>query len=545
MADFENKKANWVRNAVVYHIYPRSFKDTNGDGIGDLNGIIEKLDYLNDGTEKSLGVNAIWMSPVYKSPMADFGYDVSDYYKIDPIFGDWEIFEKLVKEIHRRGMKIIMDFVPNHTSSEHPWFIESKSSRDNPKRDWYIWRDPKPDGSPPTNWLSVFGGPAWTYNEKTKQYYLHSYLPEQPDLNWRNKEVGEGMLDVLKFWLKHGVDGFRTDAVSHLFEDEEFRDDPPNPNYVSGKDNPYNSFLHTYSQAYSQGKEETFDVVNSMCNVLGAYENKFLLSEVYADLAGLMKFYKACTNKIHAPFNFNLISLPWDAEVYRKFIDDFESLLGPDDEPNYVLGNHDQSRVSSRLGELRARLMAILIFTLRGMPFIYYGDEIGMEDVKIPPEKILDPSEKRVPGFGLGRDPERTPMQWNSGNYAGFSDVEPWLPIGEKFRTYNVESELADPKSILNLYRRLIHFRKNSSALLKGSCSSLNLEQKDIFAFIREFSGEKILVLLNFSDKERLMSLNFKKAKIICSSYNDKERDEDIDLEKFSLRSNEGYVIKL
>ncbi|PIR87565.1 MAG: alpha-amylase, partial [Candidatus Harrisonbacteria bacterium CG10_big_fil_rev_8_21_14_0_10_45_28] len=286
---------NWSRRAVVYQIYPRSFKDTDGDGIGDLKGIIEKLDYLNYGTDGSLGITAIWLNPIYKSPMKDFGYDISDYRDIDPIFGDLGIFDRLVAEAHKRGIKIIMDFVPNHTSSEHPWFQESKRAKDNSKRDWYIWRDPKTDGSPPNNWLSIFGGSAWTRDEKTGQYYMHSFLPDQPDLNWRNKDVRDEMADVLRFWLKRGVDGFRTDAMYHLIKDDEFRDDPPNPNYDALRDEPYNAFLHVYSQ----GRPELTETANTLCNVLGEHSDDiYMVSEAYLGLPQMMEFYKACDNSL-------------------------------------------------------------------------------------------------------------------------------------------------------------------------------------------------------------------------------------------------------
>lgn len=535
----KKQKLNWASRAVVYQIYPRSFKDSNGDGVGDLDGIIEKLDYLNDGTDKSLGINAIWLSPIYKPPMVDFGYDVSDFYDIDPIFGTLEIFGKFVFEAHRRGIKVLMDFVPNHTSSQHSWFLEFSSSRNNPKRDWYIWRDPKPDGSPPNNWLSVFGGSAWTFDEKTQQYYLHSFLAEQPDLNWRNQGVRDEMTRVMKFWLNRGVDGFRTDAIYYLIKDNEFRDDPINPNYIPGKDGPYNTLLHTYSQ----GRPEIFDTTNTLCEVLGKYENKFMVSEVYLGLPDMAKMYKACANKLHAPFNFNLMSIPWNADEFKKFIDAFEGSLTPDDVPNYVLGNHDKPRLASRLGRQQARVAAMLLLTLRGMPIIYYGDELGMEDVSIPAEKQKDPWGKLTPGFQLGRDPERTPMQWNSRPYAGFSDIEPWLPVAEDYKEYNVETESAAPHSTFNLYRKLIHLRKDSLAIQQGSYHSLDIDNNNIFGFVRESGKEKFLILLNFSNAHQTVRIPKNgKAKVICNTYLDIKRGKKVALENISLRPHEGYV---
>ena len=473
----------------MYQIYPRSFKDSNNDGTGDLEGILQKLDYLNDGTENSLGIGAIWLSPIYKSPMADFGYDVSNYQEIDPIFGNMETFEKLVNEAHNRGIKVLMDFVPNHTSSRHNWFQESKSSKDNPKRDWYIWKDPKEGGGPPNNWLSVFGGPAWTLDETTGQYYQHSFLPEQPDLNWRNPQVRDEMMKILEFWLHKGVDGFRTDAVYYMFKDPEFKDDPYNPQYREGIDTPYDQLLHTNSR----GHEEILDNVNAMCNLIGGHqehENTFIISEVYIDLPEMKKFYAACENNKHAPFNFALIGLPWSARVFKKHIDDFESTLTSEDWPNYAVGNHDQPRLVSRYGSEHARIIAMLLLTLRGMPFIYYGDEIGMEDVHIPPHRIQDPFGKKEGGYT--RDPQRTPMQWTPGEYAGFAQVEPWLPVMKNHQETNVETQLEDRSSLLSLYKKLIHLRKDSPALLSGEYKSIDANNENVYAFTRVWCARKL-----------------------------------------------------
>ena len=551
---------NWSRRVVVYQIYPRSFKDSNGDGVGDLQGIIDKLDYLNDGTEKSLGVEAIWLSPVYKSPMVDFGYDVSDYKSIDPIFGDLETFDKLIAGAHKRGIKVIMDFVPNHTSVEHAWFEESRSSKDNSKRDWYIWRDGKPDGSPhsplassptsrsgrgeagspPNNWLSVFGGSGWTLDKKTGQYYFHSFLAEQADLNWRNEAVRKEMLSTLDFWLDRGVDGFRTDAVNHLVKDKDFRDDPVNPNYAPGKDDPYDQFLHIHSQV----REATLDHVNAMCELLGARDDKFLVSEAYLDLAGMEKMYKACGNNLHAPFNFNLMTMPWSAKQYREFIDKFEKSLTQEQWPNYVMGNHDRSRVASRLGIHRARIVALLLMTLRGMPLIYYGDELGMEDVPISSEDALDPLEKNVPGMRLGRDPERTPMQWSDKKYAGFSAAKPWLPVSGDYKTRNVVEQSKDSKSILTLYRKLIQFRKRSSAILLGSYKSFDCGNKDVFAYRRTSSEQDLIVALNFTGKEQKIPQKIDGYSVVCNTLGDKTAGKKVEIENLTLRPFEGYLFE-
>src|SRR3989344_9302960 len=381
-----NLKTNWSRNAVVYQIYPLSFKDSNHDGSGDLNGIISSLHYLNDGTSNSLGIGAIWISPIYKSPMKDFGYDISDYYDINPLFGNLEDFDRLIKEAHKRDIKVMMDFVINHTSKEHPWFLESKSSLNNPRRNWYIWRNPKEDGSPPNNWLSIFGGSAWTFDETTRQYYFHSFLPEQPDLNWRTEEVRNEMMNVVKFWLKRVVDGFRVDALDTLMEDGYLRNDPSNPKFDPKTDDLGKSITHKFSRL----PKETSYCTNLLCETVGQFDNKFIISEAYAKIPEMVQMFKACKKKIHAPFNFNLMKLPWKAEEFKKFIDDYEKALGESDWPNYVLGNHDRPRLKDRIGENKLKVAAILLLTLRGMPFIYYGEELGMKNAVITASEVKD-----------------------------------------------------------------------------------------------------------------------------------------------------------
>ncbi|MBI4127458.1 MAG: alpha-glucosidase C-terminal domain-containing protein [Parcubacteria group bacterium] len=532
----------WHRNAVVYQIYPRSFKDTNGDGIGDLAGIIKQLDYLNDGTETSLGIGALWLSPIYRSPMVDGGYDVLDHSAIDPRFGDLATFDQLVTEAHRRGIKVIMDFVANHTSHEHPWFLEARSSRDSPKRDWYIWRDPKSAGLPPNNWLSVFGGPAWTFDAKTRQYYLHSFFPEQPDLNWRNPEVEARMREVMRFWLDRGVDGFRVDAVLFVAKDSRFRDDPPNPSYRAGKDDPFLSLRHMYSLG---GKEVT-SLLEKWCEIVAAKDDGLLVSEVDLPLSELRSLYCACANHRHLPFNFNLMRLPWSASWYRTFIDHYEASLSPEDLPNYVLGNHDRPRVATRLGQSAARLSAMLLLTLRGLPFIYYGDELGMEDVMVPPDEVKDPWEFRIGRFGTGRDPARTPMQWDGSRWAGFSQVKPWLPLEVEYQKRNVAAESRDPHSFLTLYRTLIHVRNSSPALTIGTYRSLlPRSERNVLAFARECPAEKLLVVLNFSSHEEMVSLGYPKASVICTTGLDIPRGEVVDPRKLTLRPSEGYLLRI
>ena len=369
MADFV-----WWKHGVVYQIYPRSYQDTNGDGVGDLKGIIERLDYL-----AWLGVDAIWISPIYPSPMADFGYDVSDYCNIDPLFGSLEDFDRLVAAAHARKIKVILDFVPNHTSERHPWFLESRASRVNPKRDWYIWRDGKPEGSPPNNWLSQFGGPAWTREARTGQYYLHSFLPEQPDLNWRNPEVRTAMYDVLRFWLERGVDGFRVDVIWLLIKDAALRDNPPNPNY-----RPTEAGIHRFLQVYSADQPETHEVIAEMRSVLDRCDERVLIGEIYLPIERLVTYYGQDLRGAQLPFNFQLLHTAWTAAAVGKLVTDYEVALPPGGWPNWVLGNHDQPRIAARVGEAQARIAAMLLLTLRGTPTMYYGDELGIGRVVDP-----------------------------------------------------------------------------------------------------------------------------------------------------------------
>jgi len=530
----------WWQRGVIYQIYPRSFKDTTGNGIGDLNGIIEKLDYLN-GTEDSLGVDAIWLSPIFPSPMADFGYDVSDYCDIHPLFGDLAIFDRLVAEAHRRGIRVILDYVPNHTSDQHPWFIESRSSRDNPKRDWYIWRDPKPDGSPPNNWGSRFGGPAWTYDETTGQYYLHQFLKEQPELNWRNPEVRAAMMDVLRFWLERGVDGFRMDVVGLLIKDAELRDNPPNPD--ADPNLPPNDIAGRQLHIYDQDQDEVHEIIRDFRRLLDEYGDTCAIGEICFELPRWVKYYGQNNDGLHLPFNFRLLHEPWQAQAMRRSVDELEAALPAFAWPNYVLGSHDFPRLASRLGgQARARVAAMMLLTLRGTPTLYYGDELGMENGVIPPEKLQDPR-----GINLGlehsRDPCRTPMQWDASPNAGFSDVEPWLPVSADYATRNVAVQSDDPTSMLNLYRRLLRYRRRSPALYGGSYRSLDAED-DCFAYLREANGERRLIALNFADSHRRISVPGEEVgQIVLSTHLD--RMERVSLSELELRPHEGVIIEL
>lgn len=532
---------HWWQKGVIYQIYPRSFKDTNGDGIGDLQGIIDKLDYLNDGTEASLGIDAIWISPFYPSPMADFGYDVADYCDIHPMFGDLATFDRLVAEAHQRGIKVIIDYVPNHTSDQHPWFIESRSSRDNPKADWYIWRDAQPDGSRPNNWGSHFGGPAWTWDDGRKQYYLHLFVKEQPDLNWRNPAVRAAMLDVLRFWLERGVDGFRMDVVALIIKHPDLPDNPPNPD--ADPNLPEADIFNRQLNIYNQDQDEVHDIIREMRAILDQYGDTVGIGEIWNPLHRWVHYYGRNGDELHLPFNFRLLQLPWDAQLFRQSVDELEAILPPFGWPNYVLGNHDRPRLASLFGPQNARTAAMLLLTLRGTPTLYNGDEIGMENGIIPPEKIQDPW-----GINLGpertRDICRTPMQWDNSPYAGFSTVEPWLPVSADYHTRNVQTQSAAPRSILSLYRRLIWYRRRTAALYGGDYRPLDTAHEDCYVYLRTNGDEKRLIALNFGDNPRDIQLNERLGgQIVLSTYLD--REETLSDGFIRLRPNEGIIAEI
>jgi alpha-glucosidase len=482
------EKYLWWQTGVIYQIYPLSFADSNGDGYGDLPGIIGKLDYL-----KWLGVNAVWISPIYPSPLADFGYDVSDHKAIHPLLGTMEDFDNLLAGCHERGIKLLLDYVPNHTSDQHPWFVESRSSRNNPKRDWYIWEDPSRDGKAPNNWVSVFGGRAWEWDENTKQYYCHSFLKEQPDLNWRNPEVQEAMLDVMRFWLGKGVDGFRVDALWHVIKDRQLRDNPLDPKYVEGEMSPYNRLV----PVYSGGQPELHEIVALLRRATQEFPERVLIGEMYLPVQELVRYYgRESDSGIHLPYNFQLIVLSWRAMDVFAGINAYEASLPLFAWPNWVLGNHDKPRVVSRVGPAQAKVAAMLLLTLRGTPTMYYGDEIGMEDVNVPAEDLRDPVAKALPGIRLGRDPERTPMQWSAEPNAGFSTGELWLPVAASYEQTNVEKQKQDQGSLLAFYRRLLELRRKEPALQVGSYLPAG-QKRNVFAFVREHGETTLLIAVN------------------------------------------------
>src|SRR3954471_5755693 len=522
----------WWQDSVFYQIYPRSFQDSNNDGVGDIQGIIGRLPYL-----RALGIDAIWLSPIFLSPMADFGYDIADYTGIDPLFGTMADFEALISAAQRASMKLILDLVPNHTSDQHPWFIQSRRSRDNPKRDWYIWQEPAADGGPPNNWVSEFGGSAWQYDPLTKQYYYHAFLAKQPDLNWRNPAVRYAIHEVMRFWLRKGVDGFRVDVIWHLIKDASFRDNPPNPNFVQGM--PPNEKL---LPLYTTDQPEVHEVIAEMRRVIDEFSSRVLIGEIYLPLERLVSYYGRDLGGAHLPFNFALLSASWNARSIEKIIHQYEAALPAGAWPNWVLGNHDRPRVVSRVGLEQARVAAMLLLTLRGTPTLYYGDEIGMHQVEMPPDRVCDPLEKNVPGLGVGRDGCRTPMQWDADNYAGFSKDKTWLPLAEDYLHINVVTLGADERAILNLHKALVRLRRKLPQLVSGAYVPVAAEG-DLLLYRRGSNGSTALVALNLGDEP--VSLVSEAAgltgEILLSTFLDRqgERVEG----SLDLRGNEGVII--
>lgn len=525
--------ADWWQEGIIYQIYPRSFSDSNGDGVGDLRGILGKLDYL-----AWLGIDAIWISPIYPSPMLDFGYDITDYENIHPMFGSLDDFDALVAEAHARDIKIILDYVPNHSSHQHPWFVESRSSRDNPKRDYYIWKDALPGDLPPNNWLSHFGGSSWEWDDWTGQYYLHSFLKEQPDLNWRNRQVRDEMYDVLRFWLDRGVDGFRIDVLYQVIKDDRFRDDPENPDWVPTM-GPHNRHVHVYSM----DRPEIHEVAAEIRKVLEEYGDGVMIGEIWLPIDRLVTYYGAECDGTHLPLNFQLIELAWNAGAIHHAIGTYEDLLPIGGWPNWVLGNHDVHRIASRVGRSQARIAAMMLLTLRGTPTMYYGDEIGMTDVPIPPDRVCDPLERNVPGLGLGRDPQRTPMQWTGTAGAGFTSAEKaWLPFADDISSSNVETERNDPTSMLSLYRALIQLRRREPALSIGDYREFCCQDSSI-GWIREHDDASFLVALNLSHEPTSIELGGLHGIVEVST--DMQRLGETCTDRLVLSGDRGVVVRL
>lgn len=563
MIDTPEQPRPWWQRGVVYQVYPRSFQDSDGDGVGDLRGIVRRLDYL-----RWLGVDAIWLSPIFPSPMRDFGYDVTDATDVDPLFGDLNDFDALVDEAHRRDLRLVLDVVPNHTSDEHPWFARSRSSKDDPRRDWYIWRDAKPDGSPPTNWRGVDAldtpGSLWRFDARTDQYYLASFSAFQPDLNWANPEVREAMNDVLRFWLDRGVDGFRLDMADFLGKDPHFRDEPPDT--AAADDYLAATRFQLYAPATRAHLAELGRTVH-------ARPGRVLIGEVLYQLSPdqLAAYYRgappaasdavddevapdevapgevapgevahgevAHDKGLDMPFHFGLMFVPMRAGPLRARIDAYEAAIG-DRWPNYNLANHDMPRLR-RHGDA-TRLAVMLLLTLRGTPFLYYGDEIGMANVDVPPERQLDPFIIYL--TGTTRDGVRTPMQWSAERHAGFSDAEPWLPVAPDADTVNVEAERSDPRSMLSLHRRLLSLRAARPALHSGGYEPLDGTPEGVFAYRRQHRSDGALVALNFTDAVQEMELprSERWSLALSTALDDAARPADGTV---VLRPHEGIVL--
>ena len=524
----------WWRDGVIYQIYPRSFADSNGDGIGDIPGIIGKLDYLAD-----LGIDGIWLSPINPSPDKDFGYDVADYFDIDPKYGTLADFDRLLKEAHERNLHVIMDLVLNHTSDQCEWFQASRSSRENPYRDWYIWREnPKGKEYPPNKWYSVFGGKAWEYDKKTGQWYYHMFVKEQPDLNWRNPDVYKKMMDVFKFWLDRGVDGFRLDVFNNYFKDDQFRD---NPSALGIR--PFEQQKHIYDS----NRPEMMTVIKDIRDITDKYKERYVVGETFLvtskEAAGFCG-----KDKLHANFDFSLLKCPWDANRFFKSISSWDNLLSSAAWPNYVLNNHDTPRSASRFTrnekDDRLKVAITMLLTLRGTPFLYYGEEIGMRDIRLKRNELQDPVGIRYWPVPVGRDGCRSPMQWDATDNAGFSTGKPWLKLHPNYVRRNVHAQELDENSLLSYYKWLLSLRKTTPALQKGMFIPLTYEPRALMAYLREYEGQTFLVVLNFTGHKvrlalgpRLRETNWK---LVISS----KRDSAPEIKKgwLPLLGNEASV---
>jgi alpha-glucosidase len=507
----------WWRRGAIYQIYPRSFADAGGDGVGDLAGIGEHLDHLT-----GLGVTAVWLSPIFPSPMADFGYDVSDYCDVDPIFGTLEEFDALLAACHERGLRLILDWIPNHTSAQHPWFADSRSSRDAAKRDWYVWRDPAADGGPPNDWTSRFDacGPAWTYDEPTAQYYLHSFMPEQPDLDWDNPQVEAAMHDTLRFWLDRGVDGLRLDAIHRIAKDPALRSN-------AGYERPHDEDWGTIHER-----------LRGIRSVVDAYEDRMIVGEVAIHDLPRVVSYVVAGDQLHLAHNFVFIELPWDARAFRASIDEFDELADLHTWPAWFLENHDNPRVVQRFwggghGPARARAVLVMLHALRGTPFLYQGQELALPDAVIPPDRVVDVD---------GRDRARAPIPWRRGKGHGFTTGEPWLPFVADADELSVEAQDADPASTLALTRALGRLRATSAALQAGD-QVLAGEHPSVLAWTRVASDERQFVAVNFAADESAIDLPADGTLAISS---DPAREATVlAAGPLTLRPSEAMIVRL
>jgi alpha-glucosidase len=520
----------WWREAVIYEIAVISFQDSDGDGYGDLPGLLQRIDYL-----KWLGVGAVWLTPICKSPDHDFGYDISDFCAVDPRYGTIEDFDRIQDALHDAGIKLILDLVPNHTSDRHPWFEDSRASRDNLKADWYIWEEAGPNGGPPNNWLSRFGGSAWEWCDSRRQFYYHSFLSSQPDLNWRNEKVRQAIGNVIRFWLDRGVDGFRVDASAVLIKDDLLRDNPPDPEADDATPPP-----QKYRPVFTDDRPEAMGCIEFLRRVLDEYDAKLLCGEVQGKTDRIGHFYDNDKRRLHLPLNFALLDTEWDAIALQATIDAYFNAIPHGGWPDFVIGGHDKRRVASKLGQPQARILAMLLMTIRGTPFLFAGDEIGSEQVKVPAEKVRDPFEKLVKGFDLNRDPERAPLRWDETELGGFTTGEPWLPLCED-KSRNIETKRRDTRSLLHLYRELIKLRSKEACLMRGEYRPRR-SHNSIFSFARVLDEAQIMIGLNLCDEPRLWKWQGNGIRLMSSHLDHKQ---DAIEGPTQLRPNEGLLIKL
>ncbi len=525
----------WWRDGVIYQIYPRSYMDSNSDGIGDIPGITSRLDHLQD-----LGIDAIWLSAVYPSPNVDFGYDVSDYRGIHPQFGTLKDFDRLVLEARRRGIHIIMDLVLNHSSDQHAWFQKSRQSAPNKYSDYYLWQLPKRGNKPPNNWLSVFGGPGWEFDEQRGEYYFHMFYKQQPDLNWRNPRVRQEILDIFRFWADRGVDGFRLDVFNAYFKDKDFRDNPITPWGIR----PFDRMRHLYDM----DQPELFEFIRELRSLLDAYPQSYVIGETFLGDQNTAAAYCA-PGLLHAAFNFQFISRIWKAHFYRKRELSWQAALHDHAWPALVLNNHDNPRSATRFGQgeddARLKVAAAMLLSLRGTPFLYAGEEIGMRDIKVRREEVHDPIGKYYWPFFKGRDGCRSPMQWDGSKNAGFTTGNPWLRLHENYTKRNVGAQLAEHGSLLNFYKKMLALRRAVPALHAGSLEMLNGLDQRVLGYSRQAGTSRVLVLLNFSSREVNLTLSgFEgQASILLSSA---ERVGSVDLSpRLQMSGNEALILEL
>ncbi len=523
-----DRSVPWWAGAVIYQVYPRSFADANGDGIGDLKGLIARLDHLA-GTDASLGVDAVWLSPIYPSPLADFGYDIADFTDVAPEFGTLADLDRLVEACHARGLRLLLDMVPCHTSVQHPWFVESRSSRTSARRDWYTWADPGPGGGPPSNWRASFGGSAWELDPASGQYYVHSFYPEQPDLNWRNPAVAAAIGDVLRFWFARGVDGFRVDAIIHAIKDPQLRDNPP----AGAPIPPFPPDRHGQDPLWTVDRPEVADVIRSLRSVADEYPGRLLVGEAYLPAERLARYLDPGTG-FHRAFDFELSVIEWGAEPLRSTIQRAEAFTPQGSEPTWTFSNHDLVRHATRFGKRRARLAALLLLSLRGTICLYAGEEIGMIDASPTRGQERDRA---------GRDAQRTPMQWDASPTGGFTSGTPWLPLVDP-ADRNVAEQGRDPDSLLSFYRGLLRLRRASAALRHGALGLVAGLPPEVMAWTREAPAERLLLIANLADEPATVDVSSVASggTILAGTG---PRNGRISLEHLLLDPREGLLVRL